>query len=159
MIRRPPRSPLFPYTTLFRSGKAASRMLQARSSAAKVANGMTASASKPLNGFRIVDDIRISRDWEKGSLPLKHTSAPNQRYVIGGQKVTPWGRRVLDRLGGHDERASGSRGKTWYSHRISGKQRPESGGCPGFARDCGVSRPTSPKTVQHPRRGTALQRP
>src|ERR1019366_2199214 len=25
------------------------------------------------------------------------------------------------------------RGKPWYSHRISGKQRPESGGCPGFA--------------------------
>ena len=35
-----------------------------------------------------------------------------------------WGRRTRERF---------PRGKPWYSHRISGKQRPESGGCPGFA--------------------------
>src|SRR5690349_22919756 len=57
MIRRPPRSTLFPYTTLFRSTKSASRALPARipwstctatgASPASAANASSASESAP----------------------------------------------------------------------------------------------------------------
>jgi hypothetical protein len=42
-------------------------MLQARSSAAKVAHEMTVNASKQLNRVRIVDDITYLQRPEKGS--------------------------------------------------------------------------------------------
>ena len=40
---------------------------------------------------------------------------------------------VLNRFGDTTNGKRIPRGKPWDSHRISGKQRPESGGCPGFA--------------------------
>src|ERR1022692_853077 len=51
---------------------------------------------------------------------------------------------VLNRFGDTTNARAYTRGNPWYSHRISGKQRPESGGCPGFATH---SQPAFPKRL------------
>jgi hypothetical protein len=64
-------------------------MLQARSSAANVTNGITPSASKQPIRFRIVNDIRHLQNWEKGSRPVKPTPAPNQGTLLAGKRLHP----------------------------------------------------------------------
>jgi hypothetical protein len=50
---------------------------------------------------------------------------------------------VRNRFGGTTNARAYTRGKPWYSHRISGKQRPESGDCTGFATPCNCMSLTS----------------
>src|SRR3989475_12670474 len=64
MIRRPPRSTLFPYTTLFRS-------LKPKFRDAEHVNDV----ADRLRGFGFVDDVRFGRDWVEKLDRLRQVAA------------------------------------------------------------------------------------
>src|ERR1035441_212616 len=100
-------------------------MLQARSSAAKVASGMTAHASKQLKRVRIVDNIgylQRPRKW----LGRLGTHRPNGGTLLAGKRLHAPGPESLTVLGARRRRAY-TRGKPWYSHRIPGIPRRKCG--------------------------------
>jgi hypothetical protein len=71
-------------------------------------------------------------------LMFKHEESPEgalhaETVLKKVGQSSPW---VLYRFGTRRPRKHIPAGKPWYSHRISGKLRPESGGCPGFATRC-----------------------
>src|SRR2546422_4665358 len=63
MIRRPPRSTLFPYTTLFRSQRASARELEIESGGSVVENRRVVPVIKPLQrSAGIGDQLRSAED-------------------------------------------------------------------------------------------------
>src|SRR2546427_130268 len=90
MIRRPPRSTLFPYTTLFRSRSAASRVPSAWR------NGTKACASRERSAAR------------RSPIPRESCSADEsaqRRKALGAQPVAPVAaRRSVLRMRGEDRR-------------------------------------------------------
>src|SRR6266853_4788420 len=73
MLRRPPRSTLFPYTTLFRSPPGPARLLRPRSaSVGRVWSLTDCGRDSPSSGWTVVDGaragagVRHSRDVERG---------------------------------------------------------------------------------------------
>src|SRR2546422_11350993 len=68
MIRRPPRSPLFPYTTLFRSATARSDQ---DSSSATAKLGRLAPAAEPASG-----NGNRSHPWKSVSMADRHPAGP-----------------------------------------------------------------------------------
>src|SRR3712207_6980797 len=76
MIRRPPRSTLFPYTTLFRSARAQARVRERRRRPAGAARGPRArSRADPRESDRPVDLARRCRSEE-------HTSELQSRQYL-----------------------------------------------------------------------------
>src|SRR3712207_8782346 len=77
MIRRPPRSTLFPYTTLFRSPSAMSR----RTSSSRSLSGSTSSDPEPLDG----DDVTCSGSatgYAASNRSEEHTSELQSRQYL-----------------------------------------------------------------------------
>src|SRR5256885_7324386 len=75
MIRRPPRSTLFPYTTLFRSVPAAGDLRQPRRDGARVSSPIleVRELTRSFGGLRAVDGASL--DVEAGSIRSEeHTS-------------------------------------------------------------------------------------
>src|SRR5258708_14656162 len=91
MIRRPPRSTLFPYTTLFRSSFASTFSLQWRNSAGKGKCSVpSASASKiavrseeHTSELQSPDHLvcRLLLEKKKPNVDLQHTSRPNTAHI------------------------------------------------------------------------------
>src|SRR2546422_2915047 len=65
MIRRPPRSTLFPYTTLFRSDRARTRL--ARASSASACAEASWASSVEVSSFTITSPLRTNRSEEHTS--------------------------------------------------------------------------------------------
>src|ERR1039457_3632826 len=83
MIRRPPRSTLFPYTTLFRSGIPASHGIGARQRGSAPATGRGLQNSRPfrrrrsaLHSFDEVAANRLVRTPAAGPLLLRKGAIP-----------------------------------------------------------------------------------
>src|SRR5260370_14389144 len=71
MIRRPPRSTLFPYTTLFRS-KRNSSDLTSRTNLTRVSEPLTSLAS--CNSARAISSVPFARPLESPPRSEEHTS-------------------------------------------------------------------------------------
>src|SRR3712207_7406463 len=91
MIRRPPRSTLFPYTTLFRSAEGLAPPGQARvvragkNGAPAVTDGPFPEAKEFLAGYWIVEVDRPERAYEiaaKASRSEEHTSELQSRQYL-----------------------------------------------------------------------------
>src|SRR3712207_8602094 len=84
MIRRPPRSTLFPYTTLFRSARAAGALTPARTVLAGVAVSALAGAVTSLVIFWTAtgDSYREILGWLLGSRSEEHTSELQSRQYL-----------------------------------------------------------------------------
>src|SRR5260370_18000692 len=83
MIRRPPRSTLFPYTTLFRSGSCQVTLTSASAGVTLV----NASTSVMLNGVTLnrstgdgkgLDSGNASKNWEDANIQITPASAFNE---------------------------------------------------------------------------------
>src|SRR5256885_9599660 len=91
MIRRPPRSTLFPYTTLFRSGDPAALplVMQSKIGATEAAIDVTGRAMEACGGLAYSKRLDIERYWRGGrggpalAPPKKGPRQP------GGLKQTP----------------------------------------------------------------------
>src|SRR5688572_31807564 len=81
MIRRPPRSTLFPYTTLFRSGRACCVELRSR------ACGVTrARRHQPIHGGGSVDDARPQQDRKSTRLNSSHSQISYAVFCLKKKK-------------------------------------------------------------------------
>src|SRR3712207_7317970 len=88
MIRRPPRSTLFPYTTLFRSDRAAGRGQDrgGRDQAARLRGclSLRGAAARPARGRAAADDARERRGIRRaaGARSEEHTSELQSRQYL-----------------------------------------------------------------------------
>src|SRR2546430_8558928 len=74
MIRRPPRSTLFPYTTLFRSGEAGTADGNGRPAAAGTASAGATRRRGGSRGRRLQPDARPARERTPRERSEEHTS-------------------------------------------------------------------------------------
>src|SRR2546422_8166244 len=70
MIRRPPRSTLFPYTTLFRSSTGSGVVVAPTSDRSKVQDALRSLAMPPSNGTVIGDGLSVSIESDRKSTRL-----------------------------------------------------------------------------------------
>src|SRR3712207_7469065 len=84
MIRRPPRSTLFPYTTLFRSDDAPVARLQRRFAVARGVGqcGHLGRHGQPLVGVGRGPRSRVQRGGERGRRSEEHTSELQSRQYL-----------------------------------------------------------------------------
>src|SRR3712207_7906225 len=78
MIRRPPRSTLFPYTTRFRSARAAARLPAGRRARARLADGRMRGLSDPCGGLRFA----AARGDGQARRSEEHTSELQSRQYL-----------------------------------------------------------------------------
>src|SRR5207249_10558114 len=83
MIRRPPRSPLFPYTTLFRSRPAAAPLaIWARTRWTSCCGSWTRWKAARLRSTTVWPPIQIAMRRERGSRSEEHTSELQSRFDL-----------------------------------------------------------------------------
>src|SRR3989442_4707223 len=92
MIRRPPRSTLFPYTTLFRSGPVARRhqnceFIQARGQRAPKSD-LLAQLPKPLRKRRAAE-VHIERDRKSTRLNSSHVRISYAVFCLKKKNAKP----------------------------------------------------------------------
>src|SRR2546430_6199648 len=88
MIRRPPRSTLFPYTTLSRSGGGVTNTVSKRAQFGMQKNSVSARLNQ-YGGKRAAFDTNFGRD--KIAIRVAGTATENRgvRYNLGDRKSTP----------------------------------------------------------------------
>src|SRR2546427_8013801 len=98
MIRRPPRSTLFPYTTLFRSPHESRRRFARptpkRESASSMASLSTSSRSRPSGAFLHLG--RQSRDRKSTRLNSSHSQISYAVFCLKKKKVDQDADRALE---------------------------------------------------------------
>src|ERR1019366_6097882 len=79
------------------------------------------------DAYEFISASKQIKHVRQNSCVLKgeNTSITKKREPLGASKRTG----LLNRFGDTTNGERIPRGKPWYSHRISGKQRPESGDC------------------------------
>src|SRR3989449_11640013 len=113
MIRRPPRSTLFPYTTLFRSEAATGSLGQGLSISVGLALGLKLSAA-PARVYCILGDgeTQEGQVWEAamsapklGRPEIGRASCRERSVDLGGRRIIKKKKKKEERQGGRDKKA------------------------------------------------------
>src|SRR3712207_8817145 len=88
MIRRPPRSTLFPYTTLFRSGDGRGRTLNGRASRKRVGCEHTDRERRRGAGRKNENILRLSRGQRHGAKHTQEESLENHSHLRRSEEHT-----------------------------------------------------------------------
>src|SRR2546426_10151899 len=102
MIRRPPRSTLFPYTTLFRSGPARARDRAAAASAVLLAGGRGVRADRPAVVHRGLDPrpgVPVLRGRARDAAARDDRNVPPHRPLLVFLPHRPGSRVPVDPAG------------------------------------------------------------
>src|SRR2546422_10484653 len=105
MIRRPPRSTLFPYTTLFRSAELRGTLGNCNNVDPAAAEGAKGAAGKPGGPFQVLADGYHNRDGghhlERRPVVVGHLQPEALlRLRLAGGRVGVWTRKTRDVMGG-----------------------------------------------------------